>query len=260
MTCAREYGLELKMKQGTERGELRAFCEKHGEVSTFTAFTAFTAQITGSRFHFSLSQSSTQSATRKMSRIESSLSLPPGGADLAAGISGPKIKSFKSKQAYNKRYTQGPPIVPAYVFDRVSDYIDKLKIARKTDFMNAVCRYWSLKREARRGAPFLKRLHLEVSVERGGRASLLSLKQDLHLQPWTASGSTQQATEHEKAKKLELMRLVRNDLEKVRMLTERVRKREKKKLARVNVIKAVIDTFVFPKDKKMREVLDQVAA
>lgn len=31
-----------------------------------------------------------------------------------------------------------------------------------------VCRYWSLKREARRGAPLLKRLHLE---------------------PWTGGGS-----------------------------------------------------------------------
>lgn len=33
-TCAREYGLELKMKQGSAAGgDLRAYCDKHGEVS-----------------------------------------------------------------------------------------------------------------------------------------------------------------------------------------------------------------------------------
>jgi hypothetical protein len=36
VTCAREHGLELKMKQGSEK-ELRAFCEKHSEVSPSTS-------------------------------------------------------------------------------------------------------------------------------------------------------------------------------------------------------------------------------
>lgn len=80
------------------------------------------------------------------------------------------------------------------------------------------------------------------------------------MQPWTASGTSHHQTEHEKAKKLELMRLVRNDLEKVRMLTEQVRKREKKKLDRVLLFKSWVDDFIFPKDKKMRDVLTRVAA
>ena len=34
VTCAREYGLELKMKQGLAAGgDLKAYCDKHGEVS-----------------------------------------------------------------------------------------------------------------------------------------------------------------------------------------------------------------------------------
>lgn len=79
------------------------------------------------------------------------------------------------------------------------------------------------------------------------------------LQPWTASATSRHQTDTEKAKKLELIRLLREDLENVRMLTERVRKREKKKLERVQLHKSVMDGFVFAKDKVMRGVLERVA-
>lgn len=78
------------------------------------------------------------------------------------------------------------------------------------------------------------------------------------IQPWTASGSTRQQTELEKARKLELMRLARNDLEQVRMLTEQVRKRERKKLERVTLLRDIVDGFLFPMEKKMRDVLKQL--
>jgi hypothetical protein len=50
------------------------------------------------------------------------------------------------------------------------------------EFVELVARYWSLKREARRGAPLLKRLHLE---------------------PWTANAGGKVQTDEEKARKLE---------------------------------------------------------
>jgi len=74
--------------------------------------------------------------------------------------------SNKSARAYKKTYSSGPPLVPAYVFDRVMAYTSKVKMAKKPAFISMVCRYWSLKREARRGAPLLKRLHLEVRSSR----------------------------------------------------------------------------------------------
>lgn len=62
-------------------------------------------------------------------------------------------------------------------------YIGRVNLRHKRDFVLLLCRYWSLKREARRGAPLLKRLHLE---------------------PWTASAGGRQHTEEEKTMRLEV--------------------------------------------------------
>jgi hypothetical protein len=71
-------------------------------------------------------------------------------------------KSSKSARAYSKKYSLGPPLVPQLIADRLESYYKK-HFRQKTHFVQLICKYWSLKREARRGAPLLKRLHLEVS-------------------------------------------------------------------------------------------------
>ncbi|BGP24352.1 bromodomain and PHD finger domain containing protein 3 [Rhodotorula toruloides] len=216
-TCAREYGLELKMKQGSAAGgDLRAYCDKHGET---------TASRSGSPFPIlSKNRKSNLNPTASTSLLKITLKLP-------------HKQTSKSARAYKTSFNSGPPVVPAKIFDRIMQYIAKLKMAGKKEVVNVICRYWSLKREARRGAPLLKRIHLE---------------------PWTASATSRQQSEQDKARKLELIRLLRNDLEKVRMLTEQVRKREKKKLERAQHIKRTIEAFVFPKEKAMRDALDEL--
>src|SRR5258705_6394900 len=93
------------------------------------------------------------------------------------------LTTAKSARAYAKTYKLGPPLVPAIVVDRIFAYTSRIKIRKKTEFVQQMCRFWSLKREARRGAPLLKRLHLE---------------------PWTASGSGKALSEEEKVMKLDV--------------------------------------------------------
>ena len=71
-------------------------------------------------------------------------------------------KSSKAARAYARTYKTGPPLVPAYIVDKVLSYISKVSLRKKNNVVLSICKYWSLKREARRGAPLLKRLHLEV--------------------------------------------------------------------------------------------------
>ncbi|KAE9396919.1 hypothetical protein BT96DRAFT_1038487 [Gymnopus androsaceus JB14] len=71
------------------------------------------------------------------------------------------LKLSKSARAYAKTYKPGPPLVPAIIVDRITQYISKVNVRKRGDFLPMVCKYWSLKREARRGAPLLKRLRLE---------------------------------------------------------------------------------------------------
>lgn len=154
------------MKQGTERGELQAYCEKHSEVRPLlppssSSLTVRAQNFTPSHSHPSPAPSATpfkRSHKRKDPNAIPPRLTPSTGMRiiLKAG------KSTKSARAYKKSYNYGPPLVPAFVYDRIMEYIGRIKVARKPGFVSLVCRYWSLKREARRGAPLLKRLHLEV--------------------------------------------------------------------------------------------------
>lgn len=71
-------------------------------------------------------------------------------------------KSSKAARAYARTYKTGPPLVPAFIVDKMLAYISKVSLRKKHSVVLSICKYWSLKREARRGAPLLKRLHLEV--------------------------------------------------------------------------------------------------
>lgn len=89
----------------------------------------------------------------------------------------------KTARAYAKTYKQGPPLVPAIITRRILTYINRIDMRKKMEFIQQMARYWSLKREVRRGAPLLKRLHLE---------------------PWTANAGAKVLTEGEKLMRLDV--------------------------------------------------------
>ncbi|WVR09068.1 hypothetical protein IAU60_006129 [Kwoniella sp. DSM 27419] len=220
VTCARQVGLLQSMKSLSTDGILKATCAKHLPAES--------------------RDDESDTASNFSSWDEPAPAVTPAQTK-ARRVSGPVPISVtkKSAQAHSKSFRPGPPIVPKVILNKLNDYVAKVTIRKRQPFIERLCRYWSLKREARRGAPLLKRLHLE---------------------PWTASSASRQQTETEKAQKLKFLQMLRNDLEKVRMLAELVRKREKEKLRQVQVIKDVVDKFVFPHSAKLRDILERIAA
>ncbi|KIJ55279.1 hypothetical protein M422DRAFT_23890 [Sphaerobolus stellatus SS14] len=145
-------------------------------------------------------------------------------------------KSAKTARAYAKKFSLGPPLVPQVIVDRLENYYKK-HFRQKTQFIHLVCKYWSLKREARRGAPLLKRLHLE---------------------PWSASSATKQTSDEEKTQKLEYLLQLRKNLESVKQLTALARQREEHKLNQAKVLRGVITSLIFPHAAALKHALDQI--
>ena len=54
------------------------------------------------------------------------------------------------------------PIIPAFIFDKVAEATESSLPKMKLELISKIAKYWALKRADRRGAPLLKRLHLEV--------------------------------------------------------------------------------------------------
>ncbi|KAJ9106350.1 hypothetical protein QFC21_001496 [Naganishia friedmannii] len=151
--------------------------------------------------------------------------------------SGAAQATAKSARAHAKSYTSGPPLVPAVIVTKLLQYVQRVKLRRMREYVEKICRYWSLKREARRGAPLLKRLYLE---------------------PWTASNQSKEQTDAEKARRLEYLIKVRNDLERVRMLAELVRKREQEKLRQAQILKEFVRQAIFPLDAAVKAAFEKI--
>ncbi|RUS22755.1 hypothetical protein BC938DRAFT_475197, partial [Jimgerdemannia flammicorona] len=103
-----------------------------------------------------------KSHTKRRRAGKSNAATPAPGRTKAQPLSA--TRSSKAARAHQRHYTAGAPLAPAYILTKLEG-IKVLKslahLRKKPQLVATICRYWSLKRESRRGAPLLKRLHLE---------------------------------------------------------------------------------------------------
>lgn len=67
----------------------------------------------------------------------------------------------KAARAHSHHFLTRAPMVPYYIAHRILQGLGT-QVNQRNQFVKQMCKYWALKREMRRGAPLLKRLHLEV--------------------------------------------------------------------------------------------------
>ncbi|CAE6457053.1 unnamed protein product [Rhizoctonia solani] len=199
VSCARRHKLLSPMKSHGEN-ELQAFCERH-----------LPAEMRVNRV------------------VPPSPSLPP--ATPTSPVRSPK------KVPRAQIQTTGPPLVPSMIVERIMDHIHRINFRKKRPFLLAVCKYWSLKREARRGAPLLKRLHLE---------------------PWATSTATRLQSDEDKLKYLNNLTKLRKDLERVLQLTDLVRQREVEKQNQAQMAESLVTSYLLPFDAELRRTYEKV--
>lgn len=227
--CARRVGLLSKAKRHREESD-----HENEEPQTLTAYchhhlpheekAALKARVRGEDEDGSDSDVSTRELTLNR----------PARTGAYESI------ASKSARAYNKLYSAGPLPVPNYIVHRVLEYIHRISIRKKAQTVAQIVRYWSLKRQEMRGAPLLKRLHIE---------------------PWTVGNFVDERTSALKLAKLQYVYRLREDLEKVRLLAELVRKREKEKLRQARLFHThVVQGAMLGRQTQMRHTLEALMA
>ncbi|KAJ9643486.1 hypothetical protein H2199_004165 [Coniosporium tulheliwenetii] len=247
VTCARRAKLFLKMKSShsgssiIDASVLKAFCDKHcptdwrKEHDVATAIEEakdwYRANMRGRRW-----ADSQQSALAFTSRqISTSDGLIP--------VNGPQDDSAMT--ANNKRKRTGPPkgmwrlpsgapIVPQAVFHNVENSLIRFAIRKRKEFVAEACKYWTLKREARRGAALLKRLQLQMET---------FTSMEITRRNYVGMGAAGRPRLH---RRIEFAERLEDDMEQIRVLCQRIKEREAEKLRDVELLRELVDTIYFP--------------
>ncbi|KAF4988937.1 hypothetical protein FDECE_14867 [Fusarium decemcellulare] len=178
VTCARRSRLFLKMK--TNQGALavldggmvlKAFCDKHCPPDYAQEHSVHQATKAAKKFYKRTMRNriwadNTTIANAIAAQHRNALAehqpdeSQVAGIKNAAALGGDKKKGQPPKNLW--KLPSGAPIIPQAVFEIVEASIQRFPFRKRKDYLGEACRYWTLKREARRGAALLKRLQLQM--------------------------------------------------------------------------------------------------
>jgi NuA3 HAT complex component NTO1 len=252
VTCARKAKLFLKMKsqhqQGIDTTALKAFCDKHVPPDWKRTHDTDNAIIEAKRWYRHAMKDrkwvDSQSAALDMGAPQ----LPDGGVigegnDDTIAVT-KRRKNQPAKMSW--RLPSGAPVVPAVVFNTVETSLARFTIRKRKEFVERACRYWTLKREARRGAALLKRLQLQLE-------SFSSM--EITRRNFASMGA---AGRPRLERRIEFAELLQKDMAHLTGLTAEVREREELRLREVEVLRDLVDTVYFPVPKLLVPILRKV--
>ncbi|KAI6246396.1 hypothetical protein HI914_05411 [Erysiphe necator] len=251
VTCARRARLFLKMKnnQGTLSllegvTNMKAFCDKHcpadwakdNDVASATreARAYFKKAMRGRLWADSQACAIKMAANNynSLSEHQVNCSQTPGiKVELTLGHN--KIKGCQSqKSAW--QLPSGAPVIPHCVYERVEKSLARFNFQKCNEFTADVCRYWTLKREARRGAALLKRLQLQMEA---------FTSMEVTRRNFPGMGPTGRPRLQ---RRIEFAKILMKDIENLLNLSENIVKREVMKLDAAKLEVDIIDKAYFP--------------
>lgn len=240
VSCARRAQLYLKMKIGhglMDSHLLKAFCDKH--VPPEWRLEHGTDQATAYAMEY---YRTTMHGRRWGDSQAEALSLGPAIPDDGdeERTHTPRITltvgGNKRKRAPRTiwKLPSGAPVIPQVVLNSVIASLQRFTVRQRKQYAEDACKYWTLKREARRGAALLKRLQLQLETF----SSMEMTRRD-----YVAMGVTGHKRLH---RRVEFGEMLYKDLDKLRMLCDEVKKREREKLKDAETLRSIVDIVYFP--------------
>lgn len=150
-------------------------------------------------------------------------------------------KMIQARKVLAKKRTSAPVIlIPTIPPERIQEIASLVTMTKKSQFIQRLIAYWTLKRQYRNGVPLLRRLQ---SAQGGTRDSNTSNVDTIEL-----------------CRQLKYWQCLRQDLERARLLCELVRKREKMKLEYTKISEKVLHVKLKPLEASLGKVLDLIEA
>ena len=156
---------------------------------------------------------------------------------------GKKRKNGAAASKVVWRLPSGSPIVPHVVFTAVETALQRLSIRKRKEYVAEACKYWTLKREARRGAALLKRLQVQMETFSSNELTRRDFAS------MGASGGPRLQRRIDFAEQLQA------DMLNILEICSQIRAREEAKLQDVEILKSLIDTAYFPIPALLRPIL-----
>ncbi|XP_017781417.1 PREDICTED: peregrin isoform X2 [Nicrophorus vespilloides] len=164
---------------------------------------------------------------------------PPEFNDAKKDDAKTKMKQAR-KMLAKKRGTVPVILIPTIPPERIQEIGSLVTIQKKSQFIQRLIAYWTLKRQFRNGVPLLRRLQ---SAQGGTRDSNTTNVDTLEL-----------------CRQLKYWQCLRQDLERARLLCELVRKREKLKLELLKATEKTLNVQLRPLEASLRKILELISA
>lgn len=262
VTCGRRARLYLKMKnsQGAlavldGNMVLKAFCDKHCPADYTKENNVAQATRDAKKFYKKMMKgrlwaTSQDSAAELAATHRQALHDQPADDLQATGDNSVAAADKKRGQVQKCwwRLPSGAPVIPQSVLTIVEGAMQRFPFSKRKDFVAEACRYWTLKREARRGAALLKRLQLQMET---------FSSMELTRRDFSAMGQSGKARLE---RRIEFANMLIKDLEQLKTLSDEIVKRELDKLEAAELEQDFVDTVYFPIYKLLLPVIDKAFA
>ncbi|TGO78924.1 hypothetical protein BELL_0049g00060 [Botrytis elliptica] len=249
VTCARRARLFLKMKNnhGTlavldGHAVLKAFCDKHSPQDHARENDTVAATAEARRFYKKTMRGRVWADSNEAAGMLAIAHRKAGRHPEAIDLNGARESLLQYNQDIHSeepikgiwKLPSGAPIIPKVIFNSVEMSLQRYNLRRRREWTADCCKYWTLKREARRGAALLKRLQLQME-------SFSSME----ITRRNFSGMGHVGRER-LARRIDFAQLLLKDMGKLRELAGEIKERELKKLEAARVEKDAVDTIYFP--------------